>query len=108
MDFICGCNVSDAGDDDDTAYTISSRINMENIEREGTGTISSIVRAFDTDVSHLNRDNDSDLYKIPKAFIELNSRRMYYFSKALYYFAIIANNGLWCHIIVNGCCYKGS
>ena len=52
MDFICGCNVGDIGDDDDIAYTISSSINMENIERKGTGTISSIVRAYDTDVSH--------------------------------------------------------
>ena len=52
MDFICGCNVGDVGDDDDTAYTISSSKNMENIEREGTGTISSIVRAYDTEVSH--------------------------------------------------------
>ena len=52
MDFICGCNVGDIGDDDDTAYTISSSINMENIKREGTGIINSIVRAFDNDVSH--------------------------------------------------------
>ena len=52
MDFICGCNVGDVGDDDDKAYTISSSIKMENIESEGTGTISSILRAFDTDVSH--------------------------------------------------------
>ena len=58
MDSICGYNVGDIGDDDDTAYTISSSINMENIEIKGTGTISSIVRAYDIDVSHYNRDND--------------------------------------------------
>ena len=81
---------------------------MENIERKGTGTISSIARAYDTDVSHWNRDDDSDLKKIPKAFIKLNSGRMYFFSKAVYCFAIMANNGLWCHIIVNGYFYKGS
>ena len=52
MDFIRGCNVGDVGDYDDRAYTISSSVNTENIEREGTGTISSIVRAYDTDVSH--------------------------------------------------------
>ena len=57
---------------------------MDNIETEGTGTISSIVRACDTDdVSHQNRTNDLDLAKIPKEFIELNSRRMNYFGKAL-------------------------
>ena len=52
MDFFCGCNVGDVGDDDDKAYTISSSINMENVEREGNGAISSIVRAYDNDVSH--------------------------------------------------------
>ena len=51
MDSICGCNVGDVGDDDNTAYTISSSKNMENIESEGTGTISSNARAYDTDVS---------------------------------------------------------
>ena len=43
---------------------------------EGTGTVSSIVRAYDTDVSYLNRTGDLDLAKIPKQFIELNSRKM--------------------------------
>ena len=52
MDFICGCNVGDVGDYDDRAYAISSSVNMENIEKEGTSTTSSIVRAYDTDVSH--------------------------------------------------------
>ena len=46
---------------------------MDNIETEGTGTVSSIVRTCDTDVSHQNRSDDLDLAKIPKAFIELNS-----------------------------------
>ena len=75
MDFRCGCNVGDEGDGDDTANTISSNINADNIETEGTGTVSSIVRTCDTDVSHQNRSDDLqlDLAKIPKAFIELNS-----------------------------------
>ena len=34
------------------SYAISISVNTENIEREGTGTISNIVRPFDTDVSH--------------------------------------------------------
>ena len=48
----CDFNFGDEGDDDDTAIIINSSINMDNIETEGTGTISSIVRAFDTDVLH--------------------------------------------------------
>ena len=84
VDSICTCNVVDEGDDDDTANTISNSVNVDNIETEGTGTISSIVRACDTDdVSHQNGSNDLDLAKIPKAFVELNSRRMKYFGKAL-------------------------
>ena len=39
--FICSCNVSDKGDDDDTVDTFSSSINMDNIETEGTDTASS-------------------------------------------------------------------
>ena len=69
MDSICGCNVGDEGDDDDIANTISSSINMDNIETEGTGTVSSVVRTCDTDVSHQNRTDDLDLAKIPKAFL---------------------------------------
>ena len=56
---------------------------MDNIKTEGTDTVSSVVRVSDTDVSHQNRTDDLDLAKIPKAFIELNSRRMNYFGKAL-------------------------
>ena len=51
-------------------------INVGNIETEGTGTISSIVRAYDTDVSQQNRTHNTNLNKIPKAFIEINSRRI--------------------------------
>ena len=38
-----------------------------------------------------NRTDDLDLAKIPIAFVELNSRRMNYFGKALLCFAIIVN-----------------
>ena len=48
MDCICGCIVGDQGDDD-TANTIISSINVNNIETEGTGSVSNIVRACDTD-----------------------------------------------------------
>ena len=68
-----------------TANTIISSINVDNIETEGTGTVSSIVRTCDTDVSHHNRTDDLDLAKIPKVFIELNSRRMNYFCNVCYY-----------------------
>ena len=76
VDSICFCNVGDEGDDDNTANTVSSSINVDNIETEGTGTVSSIVRTCDTDVSHQNRTGDVDLAKIPEAFIELNSREL--------------------------------
>ena len=99
---ICGCNISDEGDDYDTANTISSSINVDNIESEGTGTVSSNVRACDTDgMSHQNRTDYLDLVKIPKAFIELNSRRMNYFWQSIVMSAIIVNNDIWCQIIVN-------
>ena len=52
VDSICVCNVGDKGDDDDKANTVSSSINVDNIETESTG---SIVRACDPDVSHQNR-----------------------------------------------------
>ena len=60
VDSICGCNVGDKGDNDNTVNTISSNTNMDNIETEGTGTVSSIVRACDTDMSHQNRLDDLD------------------------------------------------
>ena len=69
MDSICGCNVGDKGSDDDTENTISSSINMDNIETEGTGTVSSIAKTCDTDVSHQNRTDNLDLAKIPKALL---------------------------------------
>ena len=53
---------------------------MDNIETEGTGTFSSIVRTCSIDVSHQNRTYDLNLAKIPKACIELNSN---YFGKTL-------------------------
>ena len=66
--FHCSCNIGDEGDNDDTANTISSSIN---IETEGTGNVSSIVSACNTDASHQNRTDDLDLAKIPKAFFVL-------------------------------------
>ena len=51
-----------------------ANINVDNIETEGAGTVSRSVRACDTYVSYQNRTDDLDLAKIPKAFIELNSR----------------------------------
>ena len=56
---------------------------MGNIEMEGAGTVSSIVRAYDADESQQNRTDNLDLAKILKVFIELNSRRMNYFAKPL-------------------------
>ena len=56
MHSICGCNVGDEGDDDDTANTTSSSINMDNMETEG-------ILACDTDVSHQNRTDVMDLAK---------------------------------------------
>ena len=41
----------DKWDNDDTANTVSSSMNMDNIQTESTGIISSIVRACDIDVS---------------------------------------------------------
>ena len=75
------CNVGE-GDDDSTENTVSSSVYVDNIETEGTGTVSSAVRGCDTDVSYQNKTDDLDLAKIPKVFIELNSR-MDYFGKAL-------------------------
>ena len=66
--FHCSCNVVDEGDDDDTENTVSSSINVDNIETEGTGTVGRFVRAYDIDMSHQNRTNDLDLAKILKAF----------------------------------------
>ena len=39
---------------------------MGNIETEGTGTVSSIVRTCYTHVSHQSRTDDMDLAKIPR------------------------------------------
>ena len=58
MDSICSYNVGDKGGNDDTANTVSSSMNVNNFETEGTDTVSCIVRACDTDVSHQNRTDD--------------------------------------------------
>ena len=58
VDSICCCNVGDEGDNDDTAKVVISNINVDNIETEDTGTVSSIVRACDTDVSHYNKTDN--------------------------------------------------
>ena len=55
VDSICYCNVGDEGDNDNTAKAVISNINVDNVKTEGTGTISSIVRACDTDVSHYSK-----------------------------------------------------
>ena len=41
VDSICGYNFGEEGDSIDTANTISSSINMDNIETGGTGIVSS-------------------------------------------------------------------
>ena len=53
--FHCSYNVGNEGGNDDTANTISSSNDVDNIETEGTGIVSSIVRACDTDLSHQNK-----------------------------------------------------
>ena len=87
VDSICSCNIGDEGDNDDTANTISSSIN---IETEGTGNVSSIVSACNTDASHQKRTDDLDLAKIPKAFFVLKLHK---------------NKLLWQSIIMF-CCYS--
>ena len=42
VDFICGCNIGDEGDDDNIAYTTSSSINVDITETQDTGTIDSV------------------------------------------------------------------
>ena len=37
VDSICSCNICDDWDNDNTANTISSSVNVNNIETEGTG-----------------------------------------------------------------------
>ena len=83
MDLICGCSTSDKGEMMITqqAPLVAVYINVDNSETEGTGTLSSIVRACDTDVLYQNKTDNLDLAIIPKSFIELNSRRMNYFGK---------------------------
>ena len=54
-------NVVDEEDNDDTSHTINSSINADNIETEGTSTISIVVRTCDFDVSHQNRTDGLDL-----------------------------------------------
>ena len=78
----CGCNIGDK-EDDDTENTISSITNVNYVETEDTGSVSSIVRVCNIDVSHQKRIDDFYLAKLPKAFIDINSIRMNYFGKAL-------------------------
>ena len=66
VDFTCICSIGDKGGYDNTTNTFSSSINMGNIEAERTGTVSSILRVCDTDVSHQNRTDDLDLAKFLK------------------------------------------
>ena len=73
--FLYSCNNSDK-EDDDTENTISSSTTVNNIETEGIGPVSSIIRVCNTDVSHQNRIDDFYLAKFSKAFIELNAIRM--------------------------------
>ena len=55
---------------------------MDDIETEGTGAISSVVRAV-TLMCHIRINRTDDLAKILKAFIELNSRGINYSGKVL-------------------------
>ena len=66
LDSIYNCNIGDEGDNDNTANTVSSSINMDDIKTKGTGTVSGIVTACDTDASHQNRTDDLDLAKFLK------------------------------------------
>ena len=54
-------NVGNEEDNDDTSNTINSSINADNIETEGTSTVSIVVRTCDTDVSHQKRTEYLDL-----------------------------------------------
>ena len=63
VDSIYSCNVGDEGDNDDTANTINSSINLDNIETEVLILlISCIVRTCDTDLSHQNRTDDLHVF----------------------------------------------
>ena len=66
MESICSCNVGDEGDDDDTANSASSSINVDNTETEDIDTVSSVIRVYDTDVSHQSKTDDFDLTKLLK------------------------------------------
>ena len=90
VDSISSCNIGDEGDNDDTENTISNSINVNNIETEGTGNVSSIVSACNTDVSYQNRTDDLDLAKIPKPFFVLKLHK---------------NKLLWQSIMMF-CCYN--
>ena len=56
---------------------IAVAINVDNIETEGTGTVSSVVRACDCDidVSHQNRTNDLDLAKFLKQLLNYTAEK---------------------------------
>ena len=64
VDSICSCNFwvrKETIKRQQTPSVFSSNINMDNIETESTGTVSGVVRACDTDVSHQNRTDDLNL-----------------------------------------------
>ena len=100
MDSVSSC---DKGNDDNTANTVSSSINMNNIETEGTIIISSIVRPCDPDVAHENTTDNLDFSQ--NSVIELNFRKNELLWQSI--FNVVVNNDVWCQITVNCYCYKG-
>ena len=56
VESICGCNVGNEGDDDNTANITSSNINVDTTETEHIDTVSSVVRAYETDVCHIRAE----------------------------------------------------
>ena len=48
-----------------------SHINVDNTEKESTGAVNSIVKAFDTNVSHQNRIDGLELTKFLKRLLNL-------------------------------------
>ena len=56
VESICGCNVGDKGDHNNTANITSSSVNVDTAETEHIGTVSSVVRTYDTDVCHIRAE----------------------------------------------------
>ena len=64
VDSNCGCNfrvMLEMMTMQQTPLVLSSSINVDNIYTKVSGTVSSFVRACDTDLSHQNRTDDLDL-----------------------------------------------